>query len=191
MVLRVIRDTLLSVPSLSLPFKASATTATHFALSSVLSIHPLLPENAPHAPIFSNERTNYKRKFLNLIEGEREKRKNEILFNSETMEQKNKLREVSNCYLLITIITFTTKKLDFFYSLSLSLTLYIVHTQKIFFLSFLFLNIYLCVLSFFLSSLILFTFLTKDSYGIRTFYHEVLNIFNNIFIFIIFACNLA
>ena len=26
---------------------------------------PLLPENAPHAPIFSNERTNYKRKFLN------------------------------------------------------------------------------------------------------------------------------
>ena len=47
------------------PFKASATTATHFALSSVLSIHPLLPENAPHAPIFSNERTNYKRKFLN------------------------------------------------------------------------------------------------------------------------------
>lgn len=95
---------------------------------------PFLPENAPHAPIFSNERTNYKRKFLNLIEGEKEKEKekNEILFNSETMEQKNKLREVSNCYLLITIITFTTKKLDFFYSLSLSLTLYIVHTQNFF-----------------------------------------------------------
>ena len=41
MVLRVIRDTLLSVPSLSPPpFKASATTATHFALSFALSTHP-------------------------------------------------------------------------------------------------------------------------------------------------------
>lgn len=169
MVLRVIRDTLLSVPSPPSPFQ-SLRHYRHTLCTKLRTKHtpPFLPENAPHAPIFSNERTNYKRKFLNLIEGEKEKEKekNEILFNSETMEQKNKLREVSNCYLLITIITFTTKKLDFFYSHTLSLThsLYSTHT-KFFFLSFLFLflflNIYLCVLSFFLSSLILFTFLTK------------------------------
>ena len=79
MVLRVIRDTLLSVPSLS-PFQ-SLRHYRHTLCTKLRTKHtPPLPENAPHAPIFLTREQITKESFKFNRERER-KRKRRMRFS--------------------------------------------------------------------------------------------------------------